>query len=256
MEDDSRIIPLTQGKVTIVDACDFEWLSQWNWFTSKVKKKTGWLFYAVRHGKTVNGFRPHLRMHREIVQAPEGMDVDHKDGDGLNNRRLNLRTCTAMQNCANRHASGGASLYLGVFRSSHAEELWISSICSGYSTVKLGIWPTEYLAALAYDSAARILHHEFASPNFPDIPQRYESIEAIRAEGRRLSRIRLLARGPVDYQSSRRIEFNGETRTIAGWSRHLGVHIDAIRTRLWKGESIERAFSTERLRPLRRSGAS
>jgi hypothetical protein len=87
--DEIRYIPLTKGLYAIVDAADYEWLSKYKWTALIVGDKA----YAIRShkGKTI-------LMHREIMQPPPGMVVDHINGVSLNNRRCNLRVCTPLQN--------------------------------------------------------------------------------------------------------------------------------------------------------------
>ena len=88
-----REIPLTQGKVALVDDADYEWLSKHKWYCLKTAK----LEYAAReeNGTTVY-------MHREILGFPKGVDIDHFDGDGLRNVRNNLRICSHEKNLQNR----------------------------------------------------------------------------------------------------------------------------------------------------------
>lgn len=97
-----KLIPLTQNKFAKVDDANYEWLNSFKWHYKRSACGNG---YAVRKeylGKGGNSKRGYsyrsIQMHRLIVDAPEGMDVDHKDGDGLNNSRNNLRVCTHMQN--------------------------------------------------------------------------------------------------------------------------------------------------------------
>jgi hypothetical protein len=89
-----REIPLTQGKVTLVDDADYEWLSMWRW-----EYQSG---YAVRKedGRTI-------RMHREITDCPPGFDVDHINRNRLDNRRSNLRVVTRWGNNLNRQMRTG-----------------------------------------------------------------------------------------------------------------------------------------------------
>lgn len=94
-----RLIPLTRGQNAIVDTIDFEWLSQWNW-SSKKRKDT---FYARRH-ETVDGKRTVIYMHRVIVGG-NPVETDHNNGNGLDNRRLNIKGCTRKQNQSNRRDS-------------------------------------------------------------------------------------------------------------------------------------------------------
>ena len=63
-----RFIPLSKGQVAIVDAADFDWLSQWKWCAMWSERTNS--FYAVRSTPRVNGKQKMLRMHREIMKAP------------------------------------------------------------------------------------------------------------------------------------------------------------------------------------------
>ena len=90
-------IPLTQGKVAIVDDEDFEKLNQYKWCAHW----NGHHWYATRSVKK-NGKSIMIYMHREIINAPKGIPVDHRDGNGLDNCKENLRLCTQQENCRNR----------------------------------------------------------------------------------------------------------------------------------------------------------
>jgi hypothetical protein len=94
----SKEIKLTKGFTAIVDDEDFEYLNQWKWQAEKSKRGC---YYACRTIQKENK-KIHVKMHRLIMAAVEGMDVDHRDGNGLNNRRYNLRACTHLNNCHNR----------------------------------------------------------------------------------------------------------------------------------------------------------
>lgn len=91
-------IQLTQGKVAIVDDEDFERLNQYKWQADK--NKTG--NYYARRVLFRNGKRISLLMHREIMNATNDKMVDHKNGNGLDNRKINLRFCNIEQNAANQ----------------------------------------------------------------------------------------------------------------------------------------------------------
>jgi len=80
-----RMIPLTQGKVALVSALDYEWLSEYKWYATK--SSCNW--YARRH--------PGIYMHREIMNCPKGKEVHHEDTNSLNNDRFNLSVCTRKQ---------------------------------------------------------------------------------------------------------------------------------------------------------------
>lgn len=91
-------IPLTQGMVAIVDDEDHLRLSKYKWYARRSINT----FYARCSLRRIKGKpRPYLIMHRVILNAPAGLEVDHKDGNGLNNTRANLRLVTRRQNVIN-----------------------------------------------------------------------------------------------------------------------------------------------------------
>lgn len=101
-----RTIPLTRGKVALVDAADYELVVPFKWCALQAKHTC----YAVRH-ESIAG-RPHLRtrrrmiyMHRFILDTLPGLEVDHWDHNGLNNCRSNIRVCTRRENQANKRFS-------------------------------------------------------------------------------------------------------------------------------------------------------
>jgi hypothetical protein len=94
--------------------------------------------------------------------------VDHKNGNGLDNTRTNMREATNQENARNQHKRAGtSSQYKGVCFIPVGGR-WMASICLSGRSVHLGYHATEELAALAYDTAAREHFGEFARPNFPD----------------------------------------------------------------------------------------
>ena len=142
-------IPLTQGKSAIVDLADFEYLSRWKWSTLQGH-------YA--HRNTGDGW---VRMHRLIMGEPEGM-VDHRDGDGFNNRRTNLRTCTAQQNSANKRISrNNTTGYKNIYWDT-ARKRWAVQIMNNGRKHSIGRYTNLEEAISARDEAVLNLNGEFA----------------------------------------------------------------------------------------------
>ncbi|KKM14674.1 hypothetical protein LCGC14_1703720, partial [marine sediment metagenome] len=94
--DTMKRIPLTQGKFAIVDDDIFDYLSQWKWYAQKDRNT----FYALRN-VVVKGKAKTIRMHRQILNSKKGQQTDHLNGNGLDNRRCNLRICTRSQQAMN-----------------------------------------------------------------------------------------------------------------------------------------------------------
>jgi len=158
-EEGYGLIPLTQGKFAIVDAEDYDRLSQYKWYASKCKNT----YYACRaKGRTT------IRMHREIMRAPKGLMCDHKNHNGLDNRKSTLRLCTNAQNCYNQQASSnGTSKHKGV--SWHkCSRKWSARIRCDGKFYHLGDYEDEIEAAMAYDDKAVELFGEFAYLNLPE----------------------------------------------------------------------------------------
>lgn len=92
-----KLIPLTKGQSTMVDDWNYDWLMQWKWYANKNRGT----YYAVRSEK-INNKATVILMHREIMNTPKSMVVDHINHDGLNNLEHNLRNCTESQNQRNQ----------------------------------------------------------------------------------------------------------------------------------------------------------
>lgn len=156
-----QTIPLTHGLFALVDDADFTWLSQWKWCAHQTKQGR---WYATRIERSA-GKPKIVRMHRQILNAPPGVQGDHKNGLTLDNQRSNLRLATCGQNCQNRgkQKRRTTSQYKGVSWSA-THQAWRASICDGKARF-LGRFKTETDAAKAYNTAARTLFGEFAKLN-------------------------------------------------------------------------------------------
>lgn len=152
-----RLIALTRGMFASVDDADYERLSDFNWYAHRGKNT----WYA----RTTIGPRAakhNIYMHRMLLTAAQ---IDHADGDGLNNQRVNLRPCTASLNQANRLKSAGtSSSYRGVTWDK-SRQRWMAQINVNGAHRMLIRTSDELLAAATYDIAARAFFGEFAYSN-------------------------------------------------------------------------------------------
>lgn len=157
-------IPLSQGLVGLVDEGDAAFASLFKWHAIR----SGHTFYVVRNCRALNGHhRTTVRLSRELLNAPGDMQVDHINGDGLDNRRSNLRLATCAQNQRNqRPQTGVSSRYRGVCWDKSSRQ-WHTMITVAGRRIFLGRFADEADAARVYDDAARLHHGEFARPNFP-----------------------------------------------------------------------------------------
>ncbi len=154
-----RHIPLTRGKVALVDESDYERVSSFKWFACKPSPRGCW--YAARNEPG----QIRTYMHRFILGvSSQKIKTDHIDGNGLNNQRSNIRECTQLQNLRNKRGRisatsefKGVCLYKG---------RWIAQIKYGGKNRVLGRFDSEIMAAKAYDAAATKAFGDFACVNF------------------------------------------------------------------------------------------
>ena len=158
-------IQLTRGKSTLVDDSDFVWLNQWKWMAHNRNGK----FYAARGGYEKLGFYKYriytISMHRIIMDAIKGQEVDHINGDSLDNRRINLRLANRFENNQNSSLrKDNTSGYKGV-AFYKAGNKWIAYIGTGKKLRHIGYFTTAKEAARAYNQKAKELFGEFAKEN-------------------------------------------------------------------------------------------
>lgn len=157
-----RKIPLTQGQYAIVDPEDYEGLAKYKWFAKRCDGR----FYAVRSKRNRN-----VKMHQVILGTKEGKVIDHINGNGLDNRKANVRFATSEQNSWNqrKQRSQSSSKYKGVHWEKKRKE-WRARIKYKGRSIHIGRFETEEEAARAYDAKAKELFGEFAWLNFPVRP--------------------------------------------------------------------------------------
>jgi len=150
-----RIIALTQGRSAIVDDEDFERLNSFSWcFTNQG--------YACR-GYRSGGKQHKVYLHRYIMNPPSGMEIDHINGNGLDNRKDNLRVCLGVENRRNKGLSKkNTTGYKGIYYNTGVSR-WYAQIKVNNKKISLGGSDTKQEAAEKYNRAAKLYFGEFGS---------------------------------------------------------------------------------------------
>lgn len=150
-------IPLTQGKVALIDDEDYELVSQYKWHAHVTF--SGQWYAKARSGK--------ISMHRLLMNPPAWIQVDHVNSDGLDNRRENLRLATSKQQSYNKRPQKNKmySKYKGVCWDASRSK-WVVYIHHQGRQIYLGRFTSELDAAKAYDDAAKERFGEFSRTNF------------------------------------------------------------------------------------------
>lgn len=146
-----KIIKTVNNKEIIIDEEDYEYLNQFKWYMNTDG-------YAQRI----------ISIHREIMKNPEGVYVDHINGNPSDNRKSNLRLVTHQQNSINRKKTTKkkTSQYKGVcYIKKCTKRPWLACIKTNGKSIHLGYFSTEKEAAEAYNKKALELFGEFASLN-------------------------------------------------------------------------------------------
>lgn len=163
------------GLFVLLDPEDFAAFGKHSWHANRAHPRNLYPRRTIRLGRGRKAKKGSVFLHREIMQAPKGVLVDHRDGNPLNCQRSNLRLCTARENSANvvrskLQKNGG---FKGVSWHPKAKK-WQAQIAAGEprangkrKIVYLGLFTNPADAARAYDAAAVKAFGEFAALNFP-----------------------------------------------------------------------------------------
>jgi hypothetical protein len=153
---------LGNGLFAICDWCDFNSVKSFKWNSTSLDSRVQWAWaHDVENGGEK---RKKVAMHNVIMKPSEGFIVDHINGNGLDNRRSNLRIVTRQQNTFNSVHKGGTSKYKGVALDKESG-LWRAYIAKDGKRTWLGRFPDELSAAIAYDKAAKDMFGEYAKLN-------------------------------------------------------------------------------------------
>ena len=158
----SAIIPISKGKETIVSDEDSEHFSKFKWYSFDSRATRS----IIKDGRQTT-----IALSREIWAwhngpIAKGLEIDHINGDVLDNRLENLRPCTRSQNGCNKHKrKQTTSKFKGARK---VGEKWLGVILHKNESYHLGTFSTELEAARAYDRKAKELFGEFAALNFPE----------------------------------------------------------------------------------------
>jgi hypothetical protein len=164
LRDGTHLVPLTKDYLALVSSDDAGLVGQYNWCADVRRRPDGTVGIVYAQAR-VDGANIHL--HRFLAGGDAG-DVDHRNGDGLDNRRRNLRRATHIQNTRNcRKRAACSSKYKGVSRTRVGT--WAAYINVNRERRHLGCFGSEDAAALAYDAAALKFFGDFALLNFPAV---------------------------------------------------------------------------------------
>lgn len=156
---------LNKGYVTIFDPEDVKLASRGSFWVRVVNRHT---VYVIHQRYIGIGQSKNFRFHREIMNASPDTQIDHRSGNGLDNRKRNLRNATRSQNQRNKHPRDNCtSKYMGVSWDKKKRK-WRATIQADKQVTHIGSFISEIDAAIAYDNYAAVLHGEFARFNFPN----------------------------------------------------------------------------------------
>ena len=156
-----RLIPLTQGYAALVSDKDYSRVAQFNWQV-EIKEKP----YAGRNVRKEDGRKTRQALHCFILGINDpATEIDHRDGNGLNCQRGNLRRCNRQQNGSSlRLSKRNTSGFKGVYWHKRAQK-WMAYINPNRLRIHLGLFTDKIEAAKAYNTAARKYFGKFAKLN-------------------------------------------------------------------------------------------
>lgn len=142
-------IKLTKGKYAIVDDSDYELVSKYKWYCSSMG-------YASRT-QHIGGVKKEILLHRFILGAEKGQEIDHKDRDPLNNSRKNIRFCTRSENNHNKGLNkNNSSGFKGIYWHKRAKK-WLAQIMLDGKRINIGLFTDPLLADKARQSYVKTL---------------------------------------------------------------------------------------------------
>lgn len=147
----SKEIPLTKGYVAIVDDEDFERLNQYKWCYSIYAER------GIRKGNRVF----HKKMHHLLLPPKDGFEIDHINGNKLDNRKENLRYVTRSQNMMNRMVSGKSSKYKGIYKDKDSN-YYVAQIKANNKLQYYKRFSNEIEAAIAYNKNLEQYHGDYS----------------------------------------------------------------------------------------------
>jgi len=156
IEGDIAIITLNKGYFAKVYVCDLPLISSLKWIALVQPRSV----YAIASYRLSKGVYKTAYMHRIITSATKGIQVDHKDGDGLNNLSSNLRLATASQNQMNMRKHTKKAGLKGAYYHKR-DNRWLAQISINRKHVYLGCYETEIDAHMAYCVASKEIHGDF-----------------------------------------------------------------------------------------------
>jgi len=214
-------IPLTRGYVALVDDSDYERVARHNWCAAPNATNC----YATR-GLWVDGKFFRIFMHRFILGLPDGIQVDHVDGDGLNNKIANLRAASGRQNALNKR-NRRPDKFIGVYQVRGAGA-FRASLSNDGQPMFLGSYATADEAARVVDAAMVRLRREWAAPNFPTIDPAADDIARQVIEGGKPPTVPAFRLLTPDIVTNIRGQYADGGRFIRDIASDLGVSNAAV----------------------------